>query len=160
MLKRCVVALVVFFGGAGCIVLSVNLKSTYGSVRYDASANGTVTYIPPLATSFEYAYSDGSSREHEGVWICTSGSKFSNANASLLQIAYATSSPGCSRVLNVDGESGVSSCGFLVSASAWFWPILLVVGICSMSIGSVLGARAVFHVMTSIDSGRSSRPVG
>lgn len=133
---HCVAGILAFFGGGGCIVVSMNIKE-FGTMKYDRNATGVVTMIAPLELSFDYAFFDGE-RMRSGVWTTTD--PFTNVS---LDVAFASADPACSHVLNVLGQSGYS-CGSITSR-AWFWPILLTTGICAMCIGGTVFSQAMFY---------------
>jgi hypothetical protein len=144
VVANAITATVLFLGGAACIVWSINVK-TYHGMSYDATTRGVVTRIAPLAFSFEYAYAAGNATratpDYSGTWLTVS--PFENTS---LAIAYASAHPECSLVANVPGAQTFGFCGPLMSVP-WFWPLLMTVGIATMSIGSLLGFVVVQRVI-------------
>ncbi len=143
VVANAITATVLFLGGAACIVWSINVK-TYHGMSYDATTRGVVTRISPLALSFEYAYAAGNATtsDYSGTWLTVSPFE----NTSSLAIAYASAHPDCSQVANVPGAQAFGFCGSLMSVP-WFWPLLMTVGIATMSLGSLLGFVVVQRVV-------------
>lgn len=125
------VPVVLFFGGAGCIVLSFNLEQ-HGQIAFDLNTTGWATEISPTGMVFKYMYLE----TFQGTWLPVDA--FRNTT---LDIAYASSNLECSTVLNIAGTSS-NFCQSFIYAT-WFWPIVLVCGICFMTVGSVLGMNRV-----------------
>ncbi len=126
-------ALVLCLGGAACIVWSVNVK-IHDRVLYDVSTTGVATKIAPLSLAFEYAYFFSTEAVRVGTWLPTR--PFTNAS---LVVTYASARPDCSLVSNVPGQAAnLGFCGPMTS-SPWFWPLLMTVGIATMSAGSLAG---------------------
>ena len=139
VIKNWCVATFLFFGGACCIILSINIKRN-DMIVYDSNTTGTVSFVSPLALSFDYVYIDNIRNiVHAGIW--TTVDPFVQ-NKSLM-VAFSHDNPNCSQVINVQGASGIYCSS--VYKSEWFWPILLVVGICSMCMGSVFGSKTLFY---------------
>jgi hypothetical protein len=144
-------AIVLFFGGAACIAWSVNVKR-YSGMPFDVNTTGVATQIAPMSLAFDYAYESAQRQRYASRWLPTF--PFDNASTASLAVAYASSSPACSVLLNVPGMSGHQlsfgdGCGSLVS-SVWFWPLLLATGIASMSVGGAHGLKVVHCCRESI----------
>ena len=131
------VAIILFLGGAACIVWSVNIKD-YKLIVYNVNTTGTIISFAPLNFSFIYSYFDQED-QYKGMWLV---SKPNVPSGAVIELAYAKEYPECSILLEIPGSQLYDSCGPIIG-NKWFWPILMTCGILTMTVGGVFG----FHMI-------------
>lgn len=129
-----------FFGGAALIVYSVNLKNKSVIYEYDRNCSGVAFYIPRLALEFDYMYQDHNGMFYKSKWLPSEPF----INTSLL-VNYASNKPECSFIENVPGTATVADAISCINVGMvnWLSPLVLTIGVLTMTIGATIGARIV-----------------